>query len=78
MKQERRCTAISRSISKSGIFGARQAAVAVGLFILAIAAALSEDLIPAEWNWPKIATWVFFLLGLAVLAYLVYRLPHGK
>jgi hypothetical protein len=57
---------------------AKQAAGAVFVFISAIAAALGEDLFPAEWHWPKIATWVFFLLGLGVLAYLVYRLPHGK
>ena len=57
---------------------AKQAAGAVLLFISAIVAALLEDLFPAEWHWPKIATWAFFLLGLVFLAYLVYRLPHGK
>jgi cytochrome bd-type quinol oxidase subunit 2 len=57
---------------------AKQAAVAIALFILAVVAALAEDLVPAEWHWPKIATWVFFLLGLGVLAYLVYRLPHRR
>lgn len=45
------------------------------LFIVAAAAAVAEDLIPGEWHWPKVWTWAFFFLGLAVLAIsIVYSL----
>ena len=56
----------------------KMVATGIVIFILAIGAAVLEDLLPSELHWPKVATWALFIGGLFYLACLVWRMARPK
>jgi Ca2+/Na+ antiporter len=56
----------------------KMVATGIVIFILAMAAAIFEDLLPSELHWPKIATWALFLGGLFFLTWLIWIMARPK
>ena len=59
-------------------FYGKMVAIGIVIFIFAILVAIVEDMIPSEYAWPKIVTWLVFFTGLLWLAQLVWRMPRQK